>query len=512
MNKMCNVTEVSSDIDSPLVLALDSSTSATKAIVVDVSGKVLRTGKASIDMLTPKMGQYEQHPAQWWASTLAAIDQALEHLSAAELRKIRAIGITHQRETFALIDCRGKAIRPAILWLDSRAGNEIRQYGSEEIHELSGKPADTTPALYKIAWLKHHEPESLRSTKTLVDVHAYLAHGLTGRWASSTGSADTLNLFDIKKRTWSDRLLEIAGLKPHQLPELVEPGEVIGLLLPELANRWGLSSDVLVIGGVGDGQAAGLGAGAIRPGVAYVNIGTSIVAGVHSSKYRFDQSFRTLIAGKPETYVLETVQNSGSVLGNWFRKELGNPELEGHPDPQLESAAEGISPGAEGLLTLPYWNAVQSPYWNPFARGAMVGFGSAHTRAHLYRSLLEGMAFELSLNVERTNKELDHPIETFHCMGGGARSKLWRQILADTTGISFTASLIDEVSAQGAAVIAMAAIGVYDSVEAASLNMCHLGGTTDPDLERHGQYQKLHSIQRKLYPQLIQVFEDLKDL
>lgn len=496
----------------PLVIALDSSTSATKAIVINPKGEVVSEGKALIDLISEQMNHYEHDPRQWWTSTKTAIEAALSQLSAEQKRDIAAIGITHQRESFALVDKNGEPLRRAILWLDSRAGAQIRAYGSDAIHELSGKPADTTPALYKLAWLKEHEPETLARAALVSDVHAYLSHALTGRWASATGSADTLNLFDIRTRTWSPELLEIAGLRPDQLVELVEPGEIIATLRPELANEWGISTEVVVVGGVGDGQAAGLGSGAITPGVAYVNVGTSIVAGVHSPEYAFDKTYRTLVAGMPGHYVLECVQNSGSVLGNWFRKELGDPAKAGGLDPDLEAAASAIPAGAEGLLALPYWNAVQSPYWNPFAKGAVLGFGSAHTRAHMYRALFEGMAYELALNIEGMNKGLTEPVKEFRCMGGGSRSPLWRQILTDVTGIPFVSSEVDEVSAQGAAVIAMAAIGVYSSVAEASENMCKLGEVTYPNPQKHQRYREIAQVHRKIYPAIQDIFEDLRKL
>lgn len=384
---------------SPLVIGIDSSTSATKAIVVNDRGDTLATGKAPIDLLTPRMHHYEHDPVQWWESTQTAIATALAQLDDSQRGRIKALSISHQRETFACVDAEGKALRPAILWLDSRAGEQIVRYGSDHIHQLSGKPADTTPAIYKMAWLKEHEPRTLEEATLVVDVHAYLTYFLTGQWVSSTGSADTLNLFDIGAQTWSDELLEIAGVRRDQLPQLAKPGEVIAPLKAELAQQWGIE-EIAVVAGLGDGQAAGLGTAATEGGVAYLNVGTSIVSGIHAPAYRFGRQYRTLVAGIPDWFVLESVQNSGSVLGNWFRKEFGDPDLNGAPDPQLEAAASQVPAGSEGLLTLPYWNAVQSPHWDPFARGAVVGYGSSHTKAHAYRSLLEGMAFELALNLE----------------------------------------------------------------------------------------------------------------
>lgn len=498
--------------DSPLVLALDSSTSATKAVVVTDTGDTVSEGRAPIDLLTPGMHRYEHDPAQWWESTHTAIRDAVAPLSRDDKKRIKALSISHQRESFACVDEDGNAIRPAILWLDSRAGEQIVKYGSDHIHELSGKPADTTPALYKIAWLKENEPETLQKAKYLVDVHAYLTYKLTGRWVSSTGSADTLNLFEIAKQTWSDELLEIAGLRRDQLPELAKPGSIIAPMRAELAEEFGLD-EVQVVAGLGDGQAAGLGTAATEPGVAYLNVGTSIVSGIHADKYRFGRQYRTLVAGIPDWYVLESVQNSGSVLGNWFRQNFHNPEEDGKPDLELDAEVEKIEPGSEGLLTLPYWNAVQSPYWNPFARGAVVGFGSGHTKAHTYRSLLEGMGFELALNLEGMAVGAGTDITELRAVGGGSRSRVWRQILCDITGVEMVTSTIDEVSAQGVAVLAMYAIGRFDSVNEASHALAHLSDErTKPNPEAHARYRKWMEVHRKIYPALEEIFGNIHEV
>ncbi|MFC7581035.1 FGGY-family carbohydrate kinase [Schaalia naturae] len=491
-------------------MAIDCSTSAAKAVVVARNGDVCASGRQPIPLRTPGMDRYEQDPADWWAAVRAAVDEAVAKVPGDDRRRIAAMCLTHQRETFALLDRDGAAQRPAILWLDSRAGDQIRRLGSPHVHELSGKQPDTTPALYKIAWIAQNEPSNIEHAERIVDVHAFLAHRLTGRWVSSTASADSLGLFDVRRRTWAPELLRLAGLRPSQMPGLAEPGAPIAPIRPELQHRWGLADGIPLIAGLGDGQAAGLGAAAIRPGIAYLNVGTSIVCGVHASGCLLGSAYRTLVSGIPGRYVLESVQNSGSVLLNWFREELGDPGLGGSVDPDLEREASAVAPGSEGLITLPYWNAVQTPFWNPFARGAMIGFGSGHTRAHAYRSLMEGMAFELCSNLERMADDLGHPVTELHAMGGGSRSALWRSILADATGLPLILSSVAEVSAHGAAVLAMAAVGAYPSAEAAAEGMCHRGERTDPDPGRAAEYRRWHAIQREFYPAVKDMFERIR--
>ena len=237
-------------------------------------------------------------------------------------------------------------------------------------------------------------------------------------------------------------------------------------------------------------------------------------AGVESPTYKYDSAVRTLVSGIPGEYVFEVLQSSGSYLAGWFREALGDPRLLGEPDPELDAAASTIPPGCEGLITLPYWNAVQSPYWDPVARGAVVGWRGTHSRAHMYRSILESIGFEMRFNLDCIEKQTGVRITTLRAMGGGTRSKLWRQIMADTAGVPITTCVEDEISALGAAVLAMAGIEAHGShdVAASAKAMAHFGDTTEPDMSLHEQYKDIAEVQHRLYPQLQEVFEDLHTL
>mgnify|MGYP000011984206 FL=1 len=237
-------------------------------------------------------------------------------------------------------------------------------------------------------------------------------------------------------------------------------------------------------------------------------------AGVESPTYKYDSAVRTLVSGIPGEYVFEVLQSSGSYLAGWFREALGDPRLLGEPDPELDAAASTIPPGCEGLITLPYWNAVQSPYWDPVARGAVVGWRGTHSRAHMYRSILESIGFEMRFNLDCIEKQTGVRITALRAMGGGTRSKLWRQIMADTAGVPITTCVEDEISALGAAVLAMAGIEAHDShdVAVSAKAMAHFGDTTEPDVSLHEQYKDVAEVQHRLYPHLQEVFEDLHTL
>lgn len=493
--------------ESPLVIAVDSSTTSTKAIVVDRDGNVVAEGRADVPMQTPRVDFYEQDPRDWWRTTNEAIGQAVGALSAAERKRVSHLCCTIQRQSFALVDDAGEPLRPGILWLDGRAAEQVRRLGSEELHLLSGFQPDVTPSFYKIAWLRDHEPEALDRAAKVVGVHGYLVHAMTGQWVDSRGAADSLGLFDMAALHWSDRLLDLVGLRREQLCDLVDPAGVIGEVSSEITRAWGLDGPVAVVASCGDGQAAALGAGAIGPDEAYLNMGTAVVGGVHSPSYEHADVFRTDAAGLPGQYVLEIVQNSGAYLAGWFREKLGRPELGGKPDPQLEDDAAKVAPGCGGLVTLPYWNAVQSPHWDPVAHGAIVGLAGMHDRAVLYRSVLEGISIETASNFAGLQQTTGVPLTSIRVVGGGQRSPLWRQIMTDSCGIGLTEVRQDEVSAMGAAVMAMAAAGAYDSVEDAARGMAQLGSTSEPDEGRHQIYGELAAVQAQVYPALKQVFE-----
>jgi xylulokinase len=464
-----------------LVVAVDCSTTAAKAVVTEADGTVVGAGAAPLTTSSPHPAWHEQDARSWWEATREAVRAAVA--ASGRGAEVAAMCLTHQRESFVAADADGVPLRPAILWLDGRATAEIAELGSPRVHELSGKPPDTTPALYKIAWLTRREGAPAR----IGDVQAFLAWHLTGRWATSVESADTLGLHDLRRRDWSPELLALAGLEAAQLPETVPAGEPIGTLLPDVARDLGVPP-VALVAGIGDGQAAGLALGATAPGVAYLNLGTSMVMGTSSDAYVTDRAYRTL-AGVRGTYVLETVLNAAAYLAGWAR------DLVGLSVEEAEAAAAAVPPGAEGLLVLPYWNAVQTPYWDPLARGAVVGLHGRHTPGHLYRAVLEGVAFELALHLEKVE------VTELRAVGGGARSPLWVQIVADAVQRPVRVCSAGEVSAAGAARLAHAFLDGGDPRD--------VPVPPGHDVAPQGDYADLLAVHRRLYPQLREVFAEL---
>jgi sugar (pentulose or hexulose) kinase len=484
------------------VIGLDSSTTATKAVVWNREGRAVADGRAEFGLALPRPGWHEQDAEDWWRSTAAAVRAALRSVDASD---IEAICLTHQRETFVCLDENGRAVRPAIVWMDVRSTRQVEQFGSEEVHRLTGKPADTTPALYKLLWLREHEPETIRRTRWVADVHAFLVNRLTGEWRTTTACADPLGLVDMEREDWSDDLLARIGLGRDRVPTLVRPGDVIGELSATASEQLGLAAGLPVVGGAGDGQSAGLGANVTQPGRAYMNVGTAVVAGTVSDRYAWDRAFRTLFGAVPGTYLMETLLQGGTYTVNWFLDRIATLDARrmgvGLQDVDvLEAAAARVGPGADGLLLVPYWASAQTPYWDPAARGILFGLAGHHGKEHMFRALMEGIAFEQRLALEGMERGVERPLEVLLTTGGGSRSALWRQILADVTRKTVVACREAETTSLGAGIHAAAAVGWHGSLLEAADAMTGTGASHVPNDAAAARYDELFAIYREIYP------------
>ncbi len=493
------------------VIGVDSSTTATKAVVWDRDGNAVSEGRQEFELVMPHPGWHEQDAKEWWRSTAAALRQAAGGVKASE---IEAIGLTHQRETFACLGEDDTPLRPAMLWLDARAGEEVEQHGSEEIHRITGKPPDTTPAFYKLLWLRAHEPEVLEHTNRVVDVHAFLVKHLTGEWRTTWACADPLGLVDMETFDWSEEVLGQAGLERGQLCELAAPGAVMGELRSDVAAELGLPAGIPVVGGAGDGQSAGLGANVTKPGRAYLNLGTAVVSGTYSDEYAWGREFRTLGGPIPKTYTLETLLQGGTYTVSWFVNKLAGTEalrlgLDLSDEEVLETAASRVPPGADGLLAIPYWNQSQTPYWDDYARGVILGLRGHHGKRHLFRAILEGIAFEQRLMTDGVAGALNQAIDVYLALGGGSRSALWCQIIADVTRRTVIACREVETTSLGAGMHAAAAIGWFDSIPEAAEAMSGEGASYEPDERRADLYGRLFDVYREIYPSVRELFPRL---
>jgi xylulokinase len=495
-----------------LVIGIDSSTTATKAIAWNRDGSVAGIGRCPIPLTSLGHDRYEQNPEDWWSAATSALRQLVQQVSPV---RIAALAISNQRETFVPLDSKGQPVRPAIVWLDQRCGKEVAwlagKVGADNIHRISGKPPDMAPVAYRIAWMLRSEPELFRSTAMFADVHGYLVWRLTGAFLTSWASADPLGLFDMEKKAWSPEVMQALELCPDQLPQLAKPCSAIGAVSAAAAAQTGLAPGTLIVAGGGDGQAAGLGVNALNPSCAYLNLGTAVVSGTYSKQYRIGTAWRTMGSCSGEGYYYETSLRAGTFLVEWFVRQVCRAAEEDKTIYQrLETEAASVPIGSSGLLAVPYWGAVMTPYWDSQARGCFVGLTGSHRIGHMYRALLEGIALEQALVSNMIEEQTGVRIEAFTAIGGGAASDLWCQIMADACGKTVRRSQTVEASSLGAAVCAAVGAGWYaTAVDAAEAMAGDITRETEPVANQAARYAELMEIYREIYPRLRDSFTKL---
>ena len=495
-----------------LVIGIDCSTTAAKAVVWDRHGRAIAEGRVPLARTAPQPGWGEQDPTDWWRAVVTAVSAASRQVDA---KRVASLCVTHQRETFVCLDADGAAIRPAMLWLDTRATDEIAAHGSARVHAVTGKPPNTATSWFKLLWLQRHEQRVLDRTRWVAEVHAYLVHRMTGHWRTSHGSVDPLGVLDMQTFALDADLLAQAGLQPHQIPEIHAPGAVLGGLLDEVAERMGLTPGLPVVAGLGDGQAAGLGAGITAPGAAYLNLGTGIVSGTFSADYRWGNEFRTMSGAIPGTYMPETFIGGGTLNVAWFVERFSDIParpfgLDVSAEQVMEAAAASIPVGSDGLLALPYLTGALAPYWDGNARGVFFGLSPQHGKAHLYRALLEGLAMEQRLSTTGVEQALGAPIDCLRVMGGGSRSPLWCQIIADVLRRPVEVTRETETTCLGAGMLAAVGAGLHANLTEAASCMSGVGRTFRPDEPTSLAYDRFYEIYRQLYPRLRDSFAQLQ--
>jgi len=490
-----------------LVIGIDSSTTACKVVVYDMQGRSVAEGRAPQALRMPRPGWHEQPAELWWRALVRALRQALQSV---DNDRLAGLAIAHQRETFVAVDPSGRPLRDGILWMDERAAAELADLEAviprEAFHALTGKPLSANLTLAKIAWLRVHEPEVFRQTAFYLDVQAYLVQRLTGEARTSWGSADPTGMFDMAGRSWASGLLAAVGVRTDQMPPAAAPGALLGRVSRRAARACGLPEGLAVFAGLGDGQAGGVGVNICRPGSAYLALGTSVITGSYSAQYVTNPAFRSMFGGVPDSFLLETVLLGGAYTLEWLLSTfLGKRGLAAaRQRQQLDLELVHIPPGSAGLMLVPYWNTVMNPYWDASASGIVVGWRGIHRPAHLYRAILEGIAFELRLHFEGVEQALGVPLEQVVAMGGGARNEHWCQIIADVTGKPVYRAAAPEAAALGAAVLAAAAAGLHPSVSAAAQVMAGwLPGALAARPVQQRVYDDLYTtVYRGLYPAL----------
>jgi xylulokinase len=488
------------------VIGIDTSTTATKAVLVDERGSVAGIGASEYDFEMPRPGWTEQSPVLWWEAAIAAIRQLLGS-TGVRGDEVVAVGLTGQMHGLVLLDADDEVLRPAILWNDQRtavACDAIREaIGPERLIEITGNDALTGFTAPKLVWVRDNEPAVWSRVAHVLLPKDYVRLRLTGDHASDKADGAGTILFDLAARDWSREIVETLGMDPAWLPPTFEGPDVTGTVSAAAAEATGLRAGTPVIAGGGDQAANAVGVGAVEPGVVALSLGTSGVVFATTERPLRDPAgqVHAFCHAVPGRWHLMTVMLSAAGSLRWFRDTLAPGEEYG----SLIEAAGAVAAGSDGLLFLPYLTGERSPHPDPLARGAFVGLSIGHDRRHMTRAVLEGVAFGLRDGLDQMVAAGMPAAGQIRASGGGTASPLWRQILADVLGTELATVSTTEGAAFGAAILGAVGAGWYETVEAASSAFVRVSpvATPGPDAAR---YADAHVAYRELYPALTPTF------
>jgi xylulokinase len=498
------------------LLGIDVGTTGAKALLIGRDGTLVASATTEYPMATPQPLWAEQNPADWWAATAASVRQVLAR-SGLNPAQVAGVGLTGQMHGLVLLDAQGEVLRPCIMWNDQRTAAQCaaitRRVGAEQLLRLTGNavlPGFTAP---KIVWVREHEPEVYRRIAKVLLPKDYLRYRLTGDYFGEVSDASGTSLFDVGRRRWSDDMLRALEVPRHWLPEVTESPVVSARVSASAAGLTGLLAGTPVVGGGGDQAAQAVGTGIVTEGTVSATIGTSGVVFAASDLYRVEPHGRlhAFCHAVPGMWHLMGVMLSAGGSFRWYRDALGDLEKlragEAGRDPYdlLAEAAARVPAGCEGLLFLPYLSGERTPYPDPSARGVFFGLTLRHGKPHLTRAVMEGVAYGLRDSLELI-RDLGLSVHQVRASGGGARSPLWRQILADLFGSEIVTVNVTEGAAFGAALLAGVGAGVYATVSAACQAAIRLVDhlTPGPAMAVYADYYPRY---RALYPALAPQFE-----
>ncbi len=501
------------------LLGIDVGTSGAKALLIDAEGAVIASATEEYPLYTPRPLWAEQDPEDWWRATVAAI-RAVLNRSGVHAEDVAGLGLTGQMHGMVALDANGQVLRPCIMWNDQRTALQCAEImatvGKERFLALTGNlalPGFTAP---KILWVRQNEPEVYRRIAQVLLPKDYIRYRLTGGYATEVSDASGTVLFDVAHRRWSLEVLEALDIPPGWMPSSYESPEVTGTVSQDAARETGLRPGLPVVGGGGDQAAQAVGSGIVREGVISVTVGTSGVVFAATDEMKLDpqarlHSFCHAVPGR--WHVMGVMLSAGGSL-RWLRDTIAGPEREvgrlSGVDPYEIMIAEAaqVPAGSEGLLFLPYLTGERTPYADPNARGAFVGLTLRHGKSAMVRAVLEGVAYGLRDSLELL-RALNIPIEQVRASGGGARSTLWRQIMANIFGTELVTINITEGAAYGAALLAGVGAGVYRDVFEATERTIRVVDRVEPVADEVAIYDGYYQDYRTLYGQLKPTFDSV---
>jgi xylulokinase len=491
-------------------LGIDSSTTATKALLIDEGGRVAGVAASAYKFETPRPLWSEQHPDLWWNGTVESIRKVLAD-TGINSNEVKGVGLTGQMHGLTLLDEAGQVLRPAILWNDQRTGdqcNAIRaRLGKERLIQITGNDALTGFTAPKILWVRDHEPEVFARVKHILLPKDYVRFKLSDSYATDrAGAAGTL-LMAVRDRDWSSEVLDALEIPADWLPQTHEGPQITGEISATAAQVTGLKKGTPIVGGGGDQAAQAVGVGAVLPGIVALTLGTSGVIFASSAEPFIEPEGRlhAFCHAVPGRWHLMGVMLSAAGSLQWYRDTLA-PGLDFET---LLGPAADVPPGSEGLLYLPYLTGERTPHPDPLARGAFVGLTVRHTQAHLTRAVLEGVAFGLQDSFILIRVAGLGAIEQVRISGGGARSALWRQILADVLNVELATVTSTEGAAYGAALLAGVGAGFWPDVDTACNETVKITDVIEPNAANTAVYEQAYENYSQLYPALVDVFHQM---
>lgn len=508
------------------ILAIDNGTQSVRALIFDLQGNLIAKKRIPIQPYYSKEpGWAEQNPEVFWDAVCQAC-QGLWEMEEVDRNAIAGVGLTTQRSTVINLDKNQQPLRPAIVWLDQRRTEGLKTVGGlwGLLFKIAGMQ-DTVryfQAEAEANWIKTNQPEIWEKTDKYVFLSGYLTYKLIGKVIDSVGCQVGYMPFDYKSQDWakpSDWKWDAVMVEREMLPELVQPTDLLGTITQEASDATGIPAGLPLIATAADKATEVIGAGCLDPHIGCLSYGTTATINTTHQKYiEVIPLIPPYPAAIPGAYSLEVQIYRGFWMVSWFKEEFGlvekrEAERRGvEPEALFDELLNTVPPGSEGLILQPYWSpGLKIP--GPEAKGAVIGFGDVHNRAHFYRSIIEGLAYSLREAAERTEKRSHVPITSLRVAGGGSQSPGAMQITADIFGLPVSRPHVYEASGLGAAIDVAVGLKLHPNFNAAVGEMTHLGDTFMPDQEHHKMYSQLFNrVYKRMYKQLKPLYKDIKEI
>jgi xylulokinase len=491
-------------------LGIDTSTTSSKALLINEAGDVIAAASSPHTLQTPKPLWSEQNPLEWWEAVTASINSVLEK-AGISAERIAAVGLTGQMHGLVLLGEAGNILRPAILWNDQRTQSQCdeihRRIGKEKFIQITGNIALTGFTAPKILWVKENEADVFAKAKHVLLPKDYIRYKLTGEYAMDKADGAGTVLFDLKSRDWSDEVLAALDIPRAWMPKTFEGIEFTGRVTSEAASLTGLKVGTPVAAGGGDQAAGAVGVGAVEPGIVGLTVGTSgvVFAATPSALIEPEGRLHAFCHAVPNMWHFMGVMLSAAGSLQWYRDTLA-PQMSFD---ELLNEAQTVSAGSEGLQFLPYLSGERTPHPDPLARGAFIGLTLRHSRAHMTRAVLEGVAFGLKDSFTLIQNTGLGKITQVRASGGGTKGALWRQILASVLDAELVTINTTEGAAYGAALLAGVGAGAWPNAASACKTCIKITGSTLPDSAQTDAYRKLYAVYQELYPALKSSFQKM---